>query len=78
MGGEADRSILDADEDESDHDDCSLNVGPLGTRSRGKLPPQEVFKHITFSDKPADQAQLKHNQTHINKFWSTPIDEQDQ
>ena len=54
MGGAArdHRGDFFEDDEDSDHDGSSLNVGPLGKRSRGKLPTHEVFKHITFSDQP--------------------------
>ena len=59
MGGEADRKRLGREDEESDQDDYSLKVGPLGKRTRGKLPPQAVFKHITFSEKQVEQSKLK-------------------
>lgn len=53
----SDRQVMENYED-NDYDDdfdntlnMGYNRGPHGTRSRGVLPPQEVFKNIVFDSR---------------------------
>ena len=47
---------FDARSPDGDNDGEGLQIGrgPLGSRSRGVLPPQEVFKNIVFDNDSKD------------------------
>ena len=63
----SDRQVMENYEDDYEYDDdntlnMGYNRGPLGTRSRGVLPPQEVFKNIIFDSRGNSMKVLKADQ----------------